>query len=105
MELANIVIRGAREHNLQNIDLELPRNQLIVFTGVSGSGKSSLVIDTLLPALQQRLHHSKAQPGEHDNIEGLHHVDRVIDIDQSPIGRTPRSNFPARSCAGGRSRS
>ena len=55
-------------------------------------GKSSLVIDTLLPALKQRLHHAKLQPGEHDQIEGLHHVDKVVDIDQSPIGRTPRSN-------------
>ena len=72
--------------------MRFPVGVFTCVTGVSGSGKSSLVIDTLLPALQQRLHHAKPQPGEHDTIEGLHHVDKVIDIDQSPIGRTPRSN-------------
>ncbi|MGZ3405975.1 MAG: excinuclease ABC subunit UvrA, partial [Polyangia bacterium] len=87
-----ISIKGARAHNLRNLTVRFPVGVLTCVTGVSGSGKSSLVIDTLLPALKQRLHHAKLQPGEHDQIEGLHHVDKVVDIDQSPIGRTPRSN-------------
>jgi excinuclease ABC subunit A len=87
-----LTIKGARAHNLRNLTVRFPVGVFTAVTGVSGSGKSSLVIDTLLPALQQRLHHSKVQPGEHDQIEGLHHVDKVVDIDQSPIGRTPRSN-------------
>jgi excinuclease ABC subunit A len=87
-----ITLKGARAHNLKNLSVRFPVGVFTAVTGVSGSGKSSLVIDTLLPALQQRLHHSKVQPGEHDGIDGLHHADRVIDIDQSPIGRTPRSN-------------
>jgi excinuclease ABC subunit A len=87
-----ITVKGARAHNLRNLNVRLPVGVLTAVTGVSGSGKSTLIIDTLLPALQQRLHHSKAQPGDHDSIDGLHHIDRVIDIDQSPIGRTPRSN-------------
>ncbi len=85
-------LKGCKAHNLKNLNVRFPVGVFTAVTGVSGSGKSSLVIDTLLPALQQRLNHSKAQPGEHDSIEGLHHVDKVIDIDQSPIGRTPRSN-------------
>jgi len=87
-----ITMKGCKAHNLKNLNVRFPVGVFTAVTGVSGSGKSSLVIDTLLPALQQRLNHSKAQPGEHDSIEGLHHVDKVIDIDQSPIGRTPRSN-------------
>jgi excinuclease ABC subunit A len=87
-----ISIKGARAHNLRNLTVRFPVGVFTCVTGVSGSGKSSLVIDTLLPALKQRLHHAKLQPGEHDQIEGLHHVDKVVDIDQSPIGRTPRSN-------------
>jgi excinuclease ABC subunit A len=87
-----ITVKGARAHNLKGVNARFPVGCLTAVTGVSGSGKSTLIIDTLLPALQQRLHHSKSQPGEHDSIDGLHHVDRVIDIDQSPIGRTPRSN-------------
>jgi excinuclease ABC subunit A len=87
-----MTMKGVRAHNLRNLTVRFPVGVFTAVTGVSGSGKSSLVIDTLLPALQQRLNHSKAQPGEHDSIEGLHHVDKVIDIDQSPIGRTPRSN-------------
>jgi excinuclease ABC subunit A len=87
-----ITIKGAKEHNLRNLTVRFPVGVFTAVTGVSGSGKSSLVIDTLLPALEQKLHHSKVQSGAHDTIDGLHHVDRVIDIDQSPIGRTPRSN-------------
>ncbi len=87
-----ITVKGARAHNLHNLSVRFPVGVLTCVTGVSGSGKSSLVIDTLLPALKARLHHTKTQPGEHDTIDGLHHADKVIDIDQSPIGRTPRSN-------------
>jgi excinuclease ABC subunit A len=87
-----ITMKGAKAHNLRNLTVRFPIGVLTCVTGVSGSGKSSLVIDTLLPALKQRLHHAKVQPGEHDALEGLHHVDKVVDIDQSPIGRTPRSN-------------
>jgi excinuclease ABC subunit A len=87
-----ISIKGARAHNLRNLTVRFPVGVFTCVTGVSGSGKSSLVIDTLLPALKQRLHHAKLQPGDHDQIEGLHHADKVVDIDQSPIGRTPRSN-------------
>jgi excinuclease ABC subunit A len=87
-----ITMKGVRAHNLKNLTVRFPVGVFTAVTGVSGSGKSSLVIDTLLPVLQHRLNHSKALPGEYDNIEGLHHVDKVIDIDQSPIGRTPRSN-------------
>jgi excinuclease ABC subunit A len=87
-----ISIKGAKAHNLRNLTVRFPVGVFTCVTGVSGSGKSSLVIDTLLPALKQRLHHAKLQPGEHEQIEGLHHVDKVVDIDQSPIGRTPRSN-------------
>jgi excinuclease ABC subunit A len=87
-----ITIKGAREHNLRKITVRVPVGVFTAVTGVSGSGKSTLIIDTLLPALRQRLHHAKAPPGAHDNIDGIQHVERVIDIDQSPIGRTPRSN-------------
>jgi excinuclease ABC subunit A len=87
-----LTLKGAKAHNLRNLTVRFPVGVFTAVTGVSGSGKSTLVIDTLLPILEQRLNHSKSQPGEHDSIEGLHHVDKVIDIDQSPIGRTPRSN-------------
>src|SRR5262245_27044261 len=70
-------LKGARGHNLRNLTVRFPVGVFTAVTGVSGSGKSSLVIDTLLPALQGRLHHSKTQPGEHDNLDGLHHVDKV----------------------------
>jgi excinuclease ABC subunit A len=87
-----ISVRGAREHNLKGGNARFPIGLLTCVTGVSGSGKSTLVIDTLLRALQARLHNAKLPAGAHDGIDGFHHVDKVIDIDQSPIGRTPRSN-------------
>jgi excinuclease ABC subunit A len=87
-----LVLTGCREHNLKGVRLELPLGCFVVVTGVSGSGKSTLVSDTLHRALAQRLHGATALPGRFDRLLGLEHVDKVIDIDQSPIGRTPRSN-------------
>jgi excinuclease ABC subunit A len=85
-------IVGARENNLKDITAEIPLGRMVVITGVSGSGKSSLITNTLFPALSQRLFKSREAAGAHKRIEGLEHLDKVIDIDQSPIGRTPRSN-------------
>ncbi len=85
-------IRGAQANNLKNISLKIPLGKFIVVTGVSGSGKSSLIIDTLYRAVAQRLYRARKKPGKHEAITGLSHLDKVIDIDQSPIGRTPRSN-------------
>ncbi len=87
-----IKVFGARENNLKNIDVEFPLGVLTVVTGVSGSGKSSLITDILYPALSNRLNKSTMAEGRYDKIEGLQDVDKVIAIDQSPIGRTPRSN-------------
>ena len=83
---------GARAHNLKNIDVEFPLGTLIAITGVSGAGKSTLVNNILLPALMKHLHDSPAPVGAHSQLRGLHFLDKVISIDQKPIGRTPRSN-------------
>ncbi len=87
-----IVIRGAVEHNLRGLEAEIPLGTLTCVTGVSGSGKSTLIIETLYKTVARRLHNARHRPGKHDSIEGLEFLDKVIDIDQSPIGRTPRSN-------------
>jgi len=85
-------IEGARHHNLRNLDVEVPLGLFVAVTGVSGSGKSTLIEDILHRALARHFYRARVIPGEHDRISGLHHLDKVIDIDQSPIGRTPRSN-------------
>ena len=87
-----LVVRGARENNLKDIDVRIPLGRLVCITGVSGSGKSTLMVEILYKALARHLHGSRAQPGDHDFIEGLDYIDKIINIDQSPIGRTPRSN-------------
>ena len=87
-----IKIVGAREHNLKNIDVSIPLGRLVCITGVSGSGKSTLMIEILYKALARELNRAKITPGDHDGIEGLEHIDKIVNIDQSPIGRTPRSN-------------
>ena len=88
----SLVIKNAREHNLQGVDVEIPLGKLVVVSGVSGSGKSSLINDVLANELQARLMRANTVPGKHDEIEGIKQLDKVIVIDQSPIGRTPRSN-------------
>ncbi|MBM3249065.1 MAG: excinuclease ABC subunit UvrA [Candidatus Omnitrophica bacterium] len=88
----SLEINGAREHNLKNIDIRFPIGTFICITGVSGSGKSTLIDETLYRALAKKIYKSKDRPGEHSQIKGVEHIDKVIVVDQSPIGRTPRSN-------------
>ncbi len=87
-----LVLRNARQNNLKGIDVGFPLGLFICVTGVSGSGKSSLVSDTLHPALAKALHDAEVEPGEHDGLDGLEHLDKAVLVDQDPIGRTPRSN-------------
>ena len=88
----SIKVKGAEENNLKNIDVEFPLGQFVCVTGVSGSGKSSLVNEILYKSLAQKINKSRIKPGKHKSIEGLDNIDKIVDIDQSPIGRTPRSN-------------
>lgn len=88
----SIVIRGAKGNNLKNVDVEFPLGKLIVVTGVSGSGKSTLINETLQPILSQHFYRSLKKPMPYESIEGIENIDKVVNVDQSPIGRTPRSN-------------
>jgi excinuclease ABC subunit A len=85
-------IRGARENNLRNLTVDVPLGKFVAVTGVSGSGKSSLITEILVKRATNVLHNARQRPGLHDAVEGLEHIDKIVDIDQSPIGRTPRSN-------------
>jgi excinuclease ABC subunit A len=93
----NIEIKGAKGHNLKEVSVDFPLGKLILVTGVSGSGKSTLINETLYPILNQYCYHSKTNPLAYKSVKGLENIDKVIEIDQSPIGRTPRSN-PATYC-------
>ncbi|MSQ32214.1 MAG: excinuclease ABC subunit UvrA [Dehalococcoidia bacterium] len=88
----SLVIKGAKENNLKNIDVVIPLGKLVTITGVSGSGKSTLIADILYKRLAQHFYRAKDRPGKHTDIKGLEHLDKIINVDQSPIGRTPRSN-------------
>jgi excinuclease ABC subunit A len=88
----SLIIKGARENNLKNIDVKIPLGKFVAVTGVSGSGKSTLITDILYQKLSQFFFRAHSRAGKHNTIEGIYHLDKVIDIDQSPIGRTPRSN-------------
>jgi len=88
----SVIVRGAQENNLKNVDIEVPLGKFVCLTGVSGSGKSTFLIEILSKRLSQVFYRSKNLPGKHRDIEGLEYLDKVIEIDQSPIGRTPRSN-------------
>ena len=88
----SILIKGARGNNLKNVDVSFPLGELIVVTGVSGSGKSTLINETLQPILSQHFYRSLKKPMPYDSIEGIEHIDKVVNVDQSPLGRTPRSN-------------
>jgi len=88
----SLVVEGAREHNLHDVDAEFPLGRLVAVTGVSGSGKSTLVNDILLRSLAKQVHRAKALPGLHRTISGVANIDKVVEVDQAPIGRTPRSN-------------
>jgi len=87
-----LVVRGAREHNLHDVTVAFPLGRFVAVTGVSGSGKSTLVNDILLRSLAKQIHRAKSLPGLHRDITGVEHIDKVVDVDQAPIGRTPRSN-------------
>ncbi len=92
VNMGNLKIVGAEEHNLKNVDINFPLGQFIAITGVSGSGKSTLIHDILFRALSQKIYHSREKAGKHKEILGLEYIDKVVMVDQSPIGRTPRSN-------------
>lgn len=88
----NLVLKGAAGHNLKNVTLKLPLGKMVCITGVSGSGKSSLIHETLFPILRKHFYNSRSEPLPYQNISGTEHIDKVIEVDQAPIGRTPRSN-------------
>src|SRR3546814_433208 len=91
-DLPRLELKGCRGNNLKSVDLSIPSGRLVCITGVSGSGKSTLINDTLATAVAQKLHRAQTEPAPHDSLEGLDHFDKIINVDQSPIGRTPRSN-------------